>query len=61
MSNEQGWMVTVGLISGYIILAIFGLLAMVMMYVHGFHWRSIIGLGLSASGIYEIMCELRKP
>ena len=41
MGDKQHWIVTAGLISGYIILTILGIAATAAVYRHGFHWRYV--------------------
>jgi hypothetical protein len=61
MNHEQHWIVTAGMISGYIVIASFCVVATVAVYRDGFQWRYIGGLAITVAIIYGIMCELRAP
>jgi hypothetical protein len=54
-------MVTVGTVSGCIIIAILCIGTIAAVYVHGLRWRYVTSLAIAVSVVYGIVRELRRP
>jgi len=61
MNDEQHWVVKAGIVSGYVVIAIFSALTIFIVHREGLHWRSVGGSLVFVAIIFAMIRELRAP
>ncbi len=61
MNDEQHWIVKAGIVTGYVVIAIFCALIIFVVYRGGVHWSSLGGVVVFVAILYAMIRELRAP